>query len=304
MTINKILLIPTFIIGMLVSHLSFAQSDSTNLPGLSATRMTTPTTTSGTGVPDPNARDATTNYTETMVDACPTTGGNGYGYYPNGSVPGDGSNVTYTDQAVQGGVVYDRSVTVDRFGTTTYGAWTQVNFLCTAIPTPPACASGQTQTAAPYWDWGSESWQGLQCTTPNPTSSTQAGVAVSTGDLYCNWYHQNDYANLNGADGSQGWYWYSEEQTLVLNSPTNGTMVWVINWLGPIPSAGTGLVGDWATLPSGWQNMTEAQLEQYMNSKYPYGQYVIIPNGSYLQQARTDPNGLALYYGGCGQGGG
>ena len=148
----------------LYSTQTFAQYDSTNLSGLSTSHQTLNNTSSGSGVPDPAVLSPSTSYTETMVQACPSSGGNGYGYYPNGPVPADGTNVA--GQTVTGGVVYDQTVTTNRFGTTTYSGWYQVNFLCTAIPYPPGCPSGEVQTVAPYWDWGSNSWQGLQCQQP------------------------------------------------------------------------------------------------------------------------------------------
>ena len=162
----------------------YAQYDSTNLPGLSTSHQTPNNSSSGSGVPDPAALSPSTSYTETMVQPCPSTGGNGYGYYPNGPVPADGTNVA--GQTVTGGVVYDQTVTTNRFGTTTYSGWYQVNFLCTAIPYPPGCPSGQVQTAAPYWDWGSNSWQGLQCAYPAPpvTSATQQAACASTSFGY------------------------------------------------------------------------------------------------------------------------
>jgi hypothetical protein len=160
-----------------LSTFSLAQSDSTNLPGLSTSHLTTPTTTSGTGVPNAGDLSAVTTSTEMMVDSCPTTGGNGYGYYPNGAVPADG---TANSANVNGGVIYESTVTTDRFGTTTYGGWTQVNFLCTAIPYPPGCPSGQTQTSAPYWDWGSNQWVGLTCANPVTAATQQAACGSAS----------------------------------------------------------------------------------------------------------------------------
>ena len=161
----------------LFSFNAFAQYDSTNLPGLSTSYQTPNNTSSGSGVPDPAALSPSTSYTETMVQACPSSGGNGYGYYPNGPVPADGTNVA--GQTVTGGVVYDQTVTTNRFGTTTYSGWYQVNFLCTAIPYPPGCPSGEVQTVAPYWDWGSNSWQGLQCTNPVSAASQMAACQAA-----------------------------------------------------------------------------------------------------------------------------
>ena len=169
-SINKLFLSLLLISASLQSINAFAQYDSTNLPGLSTSYQTPNNTSSGSGVPDPAVLSPSTSYTETMVQACPSSGGNGYGYYPNGPVPADGTNVA--GQTVTGGVVYDQTVTTNRFGTTTYSGWYQVNFLCTAIPYPPGCPSGQVQTVAPYWDWGTNSWQGLQCTTPAPPAPT------------------------------------------------------------------------------------------------------------------------------------
>ena len=157
---------------------------STNLPALSTFVLTPDNASSGTGVPDAGQLDPVTTYTETEVQPCPSTGGNGYGYYPNGPVPADGTNVA--GQTVAGGVVYDQTVTTNRFGTTTYSGWYQVNFLCTAIPYPPGCPSGEVQTVAPYWDWGSNSWQGLQCTNPIPTASEQVGACTAAWDNYYN----------------------------------------------------------------------------------------------------------------------
>ncbi|WP_144029926.1 MULTISPECIES: hypothetical protein [Burkholderia] len=150
------------ILLLAVSSTAFAQADSTNLPGLGVS-VALQTGAEAGPLPDIAALDPNTVYTETQVQACPSTGGNGYGYYPNGSVPTDGSDTT---QQINGGVVYDQTVTTDRFGTTTYSGWTEVNFLCTAIPVPPHCPTGQTQIATPSWDWNTNQWTGLQCQAP------------------------------------------------------------------------------------------------------------------------------------------
>jgi hypothetical protein len=181
----------------LYSTVAFAQSDSTNLPGLSTTHLTTPTTSSGTGVPNAGDLQYVTTTTEMMVDSCPTSGGNGYGYYPNGAVPGDG---TANSANVNGGVIYERQVYTNRFGTTTYGGWTQVNFLCTAIPSPPGCPSGQVQTSAPYWDWGSNQWVGLSCM--NPVSAATQKSSCSTAFAArgsTNSYMFDNFGSDNGA---------------------------------------------------------------------------------------------------------
>lgn len=183
-----------FLMGSLVyANMAYAQSDSTNLPGLSTNTLTTPTTTSGTGVPNAANLDAVTTYIETEVEPCPTSGGNGYGYYPDGPVPTDGTDVS--DQTVGGGVIYDETVTTDRYGTTTYGGWVEVNFLCTVIPYPPGCPSGEVQTVAPYWDWGTDSWEGLQCMNPSPAAMAQQycqqtwnSVAASNGTTMASYY--------------------------------------------------------------------------------------------------------------------
>jgi hypothetical protein len=234
-----------------LSSFSLAQSDSTNLPGLSTTQLTTPITTSGTGVPNAGSADAstTTTNTEMMVEACPTTGGNGYGYYPNGPVPTDGSITDATN--IQGGVIYERSVTTDRYGTVTYGAWTEVNSLCTAIPYPPGCPSGEVQTAAPYWDWGSDQWLGLTCANP-VTSATQqsscstafaarsstlatmfnefgsdngamSGAAIDN-DINSTQAQVQDYANGVGCWGSNAY------QSLVGSSPNTGSTYELFSW--------------------------------------------------------------------------
>jgi hypothetical protein len=152
----------TTILICIFSMSAFAQSDSTNLPGISANVVFIQQP-GNVNLPDTLVVDKATQYTETEVLACPTTGGNGYGYYPNGTVPTDGSS-TVAD--VSGGVIEERTVITDRFGTTVYGNWTQVNFLCTAIPAPPSCPTGQTQTSAPYWDSSTNQWLGLQCQAP------------------------------------------------------------------------------------------------------------------------------------------
>jgi hypothetical protein len=154
-TLLKTLLIGAFILN---SAIALAQSDSTNLPGLSTTQLTTPTTTSGSGVPNPSALDAVTTYTETEVEPCPS------GYYANGSVPSDGTDVS--NQTVNGGVIYDQTVTTDRYGTTTYSGWSEVNFLCTAIPPAPTCPTGETEVSAPYWDSTTNQWVGIVCQVP------------------------------------------------------------------------------------------------------------------------------------------
>lgn len=171
----------------MLSFSAFAQSDSTNLPGIS---VNTPPMTNfgGTSIPYVTQVDQATTFTEAEVLPCPTTGGNGYGYYANGPVPTDG---TSTVSEVQGGVIAERTVTTDRFGTTVYGDWTQVNFLCTAIPSPPSCQSGYTQTASPYWDSSSNQWLGLQC--------QLAAVQVQATPLtYCRTNYQCDYPYATG----------------------------------------------------------------------------------------------------------
>lgn len=160
----------------LYSIMAFAQSDSTNLRGLSTVHLTTPTTTSGSGVPNAGNLQAVTTTSEMMVQSCPTSGGNGYGYYANGAVPGDGTP-NYAN--VNGGVIYERTVTTTRFGTTTYSAWQQVEFLCTAIPYPPACPSGQNQVSAPWWDWGSNQWVGLSCANPVSAATQKSSCATA-----------------------------------------------------------------------------------------------------------------------------
>jgi len=166
------------------SVIAFAQADSTTYQGLYFNKQTPNNVSSGNGVPDPAALSPSTSYVETEVLACDSTGGNGYGFYPNGPIPADGTNVA--GQTVTGGKVYDQTVTTDRFGTKTYSGWTLVNNLCTPIPYPPGCPSGQIQTAAPYWDWGSNSWQGLQCAYPTPpvTTATQQAACGSASFGY------------------------------------------------------------------------------------------------------------------------
>lgn len=156
----------------LCSNIAFAQSDSTNLPGLSATHVTPTNSSLGSGVPDPNQLDAVTTTTETQVQACPA------GYYPNGPVPADGTDVA--GQTVQGGVVYDQTVTTNRYGTTTYGGWTMVNFLCTQIPPAPTCPSGLTEVSAPYWDSTTNQWVGIVCTNPVTTATQQAACGSAS----------------------------------------------------------------------------------------------------------------------------
>jgi hypothetical protein len=201
-----------FMSSLTFSNIAFSQSDSTNLPGLSANMQSTPTTTSGTGVPNAGSADVstTTTNTEMMVDTCPTTGGNGYGYYPNGPVPTDGS-ISNGDN-IQGGVISERTVTTDRFGTTTYGAWTQVNFLCTAIPYPPGCPSGQTVTTTPYWDWGSDQWVGLTCSNPVVTAAAEGNACAQalgavdpySGNLIKTSPDQTLFGTLNGPYNGAG----------------------------------------------------------------------------------------------------
>jgi hypothetical protein len=155
----------TLLIFLCASNIALAQSDSTNLPGLSANMQTTPVTSSGTGVPNPAALDAVTTYTETEVEPCPS------GYYANGPVPTDGTDVA--DETVTGGVIYDQTVTTDRYGTTTYGGWTEVNFLCTQIPPAPTCPTGEVEVSAPYWDSTTNQWVGIVCQNPSPAAMAQ-----------------------------------------------------------------------------------------------------------------------------------
>jgi hypothetical protein len=295
MTISKLLLIPTFVVGIVFTQLSFAQSDSTNLPGLSTTRLTTPVTSSGSGVPDPTQLDATTVYTETMVEACPTSGGNGYGYYPNGAVPGDGSNVTSSDQAVQGGLVYDQTVTTDRYGTTTYSGWVLVNNLCTAIPAPPTCASGQTTTANATWNTTTHQWEGLVCASATLDSSI---AFVNKAEVWCNQYHQNDGTPIDGANSDFMWFWLGTAQVLTINDPTQGQLNYSIPWQ---TSGGDLIYIPPVTLPSNWQTYTLSALESLMAPDLFY----TIPNGNVLNNGTAVWKGLpAIYGGGCGQGGG
>jgi hypothetical protein len=171
--------VSTLLCASLFLHANFvfAQSDSTNLPGLSANMQTTPVTSSGTGVPNPAALDAVTTYTETEVEPCPS------GYYPNGPVPTDGTDVAAEN--VTGGVIYDQTVTVDRYGTTTYGGWNEVNFLCTQIPPAPTCPTGETEVSAPYWDSTTNQWVGIVCQMP-VTAATQQAACTTVWNNYYN----------------------------------------------------------------------------------------------------------------------
>lgn len=164
-----------------ISHSAFAQYDSTNLPGISA-NVAFVQQPGNVRLPDTLVLDQATQYTETAVLACPS------GYYANGAVPTDGSSTT---SQVSGGVIEERSVTTDRFGTTSYGAWTQVNFLCTAIPPAPTCASGYTQTSAPYWDSNTNQWVGLQC--------------VQTQKTLCNYGSGTAFEFIKANSGAMWW---------------------------------------------------------------------------------------------------
>jgi hypothetical protein len=168
---NKISSLVIPIVLLLASNIALAQSDSTNLPGLSTIQLTTPTTTSGSGVPNPAALDAVTTYTETEVEPCPS------GYYANGPVPADGTNVAAEN--VTGGVIYDQTVTTDRYGTTTYGGWTEVNFLCTQIPPAPTCPTGETEVSVPYWDSTTNQWVGIVCANPVTTATQMAACQAA-----------------------------------------------------------------------------------------------------------------------------
>lgn len=190
----------TFISLLLISCLfsniainsAFAQSDSTNLPGLSTAVQTPINGSSGTGVPDPSQLDAVTTTTETEVLPCPS------GYYPNGPVPTDGTDVA--DQTVAGGVIYDQTVTTDRYGTTTYGGWVEENFLCTQIPPAPTCPTGETEVSPPYWNSTTNQWVGIVCTNP-VTAATQKSACTTAmtarGSSYGTYF--NAYATDQGA---------------------------------------------------------------------------------------------------------
>jgi hypothetical protein len=155
---KRIILGALLLFSIINSALVFAQSDSTNLPSLSTSALTPNNATTGSGVPDPALLDAVTTTTETEVLPCPS------GYYANGPVPTDGTDVA--DQTVTGGVIYDQTVTTDRYGTTTYGGWVEENFLCTQIPPAPTCPTGETEVSAPYWDSTTNTWVGIVCQVP------------------------------------------------------------------------------------------------------------------------------------------
>ncbi|WP_430227673.1 hypothetical protein [Paraburkholderia tropica] len=204
----KKLLIFIFAFAMILSNGANAQYDSTNLPGLSTSNLKPNNSSTGSGVPDPNQRDVATTYTETMVEPCPG------GYYPNSAVPTDGTNVA--SQNVNGGVIYDQTVTTNRFGTTTYSGWQQVNFLCTEIPPAPTCASNQTTVSNPYWDSTTNTWQGLQCQDPvlqatDPMAACPASLPGYTGSY--SWLTNSDatqmakvYAQAYGVSGYSSAY--------------------------------------------------------------------------------------------------
>lgn len=199
---------------------SFAQYDSTNLPGL-VTKPMAFVQQEPIQIPNPDYLDAVTNTTETEVLPCPS------GYFPNGTVPSDGSNTT---NQIYGGVVYDQVVTTNRFGTTTYSGWTEVNFLCTAIPPAPTCPSGQTQVTAPTWDSTTNQWIGLTCaaaTLPINQLNSKCQSALQ------NWVMQQAWADLavaNPVPDKSGNITYSS-LTYTNNSPlvAQGTTVSMVS---------------------------------------------------------------------------
>ncbi|MCA8285400.1 hypothetical protein [Burkholderia vietnamiensis] len=200
---------------------AFAQYDSTNLPGLTAKNPPMVNFGGSAIIPDAGLLDATTTTTETEVLACPS------GYYPNGSVPVDGSDTT---QQINGGVVYDRPVTTDRFGTTVYGTWSEVNFLCTAMPPAPTCPSGQSQVSPPVWDSTTNQWTGLTCAAaslPITQINSKCQSALQT------WVMQQPWADLavaNPVPDKAGNITYSGF-TYTNNSPlvAQGSTVSIVN---------------------------------------------------------------------------
>jgi hypothetical protein len=194
------------IILFFFSSCALAQYDSTNLPGLSTNKLTTPVSTTGSGVPNASALDAETTYTETEVEPCPS------GYYPDGAVPTDGSDVN--DENVTGGVIYDQSVTTDRYGTTTYGGWNEEDFLCTQIPPAPSCPTGETEVSAPYWNSATNQWVGIVCENP-VTDATQLSACFSFTNLTLNSVN----AKFTSASVNQLQY-YNATGTGIFTSPS------------------------------------------------------------------------------------
>ncbi|WP_430227662.1 hypothetical protein [Paraburkholderia tropica] len=229
---NKLIQCATIFALLFFSTLAFAQYDSTTHQGLSVGARTTNNASTGPGVPDPNVLDAVTTYTETMVEQCPS------GYYPNGAVPTDGTNVAA--QNVNGGVIYDQTVTTNRFGTTTYSGWQQVNFLCTAIPPAPTCPTGENEVSAPYWDSTTNQWVGIVCQNPTQTldvlaaSNCQAQTGGYSAKYNYAWTRASNFQSSNGVN----WNYYFQLYGL----PSNTVPYWAIYdsqngystyWIGP-----------------------------------------------------------------------
>jgi hypothetical protein len=211
------------LLALAYSTSCFSQSDSTNLPGLSTQMLMTPVTSSGMGIPDPTALDATTNYTEDEVETCPN------GYYPNGAVPSDGS-ISNADN-INGGVIYERTVTTNRYGTTTYGSWNEVNFLCTQIPPAPTCPTGENLVTAPYWDSTTNQWVGIVCSSPVATVPAQESACEANmgNDFYqigfTNKYNrptiQGPYSGIGNSQFSNPSFPYNDP-----NLATEGMGLW------------------------------------------------------------------------------